>query len=477
MSNTKPDIILPKGMLIGNAIVTTRDCIGVIDPASGKHFADAPNASQADLDAAVAAAKAAFPAWSARTWADRAEVLTRYIEAIRADIDNLAALLVCEQGKPFQKARSEVTSGLNFFSAYRGMELPVEVIGDAGTQRVEVRRIPLGVVGAITAWNYPVLLALWKIGPALITGNTLVLKPSPYTPLSVLRLGELAKDILPPGVLNVVSGGDELGRWMTDHPDISKIAFTGSTGTGKKIMASAATTLKRITLELGGNDAGIILPDFDVSAQVEDLFWTSFSNCGQVCASIKRLLVHESRMDQVCDGLVDVAKKVKIGAGFDSGVEIGPMQNRMQYDKVKKLIETAGDVGRIIHSGTIPNRDGYFLPLTIVRDVDPDSELWREEQFGPILPIRSYRDIDTAIAEANDSNYGLGASVWGVDLAAAEAVARRLHAGSVWTNTHPAMRPDIPFGGIKQSGYGVEFARYGLAEYTNVQVINVKRSG
>ena len=397
------------------------------------------------------------------------------IERVLADVDTLAPLITTEQGKPLAKAKSEINSAVFFSRGYAALELAPEVLRDMPQQRVELHRRPLGVVGAITAWNYPVLLARWKIVPALLAGNTIVLKPSPHTPVATLRLGELAQDIFPRGVVNVVSGGNALGEWMTAHPGIRKIAFTGSGPTGKRIMASSAGNLKRLTLELGGNDAGIVLDDVDPAKIAADLFWAKFSNCGQVCAALKRMYVHRSVYRAVCDELVKFASTVKIGPGTQDGVDIGPIQNRAQYELVRAMVDEAVAAGAtVLYRSPVPPGPGLFLPITLLTDVTPAMRVVKEEVFGPVLTITPYDDEDEALRWANDSEYGLGGSVWSGDPQRAAIVAARLDSGGAWVNQHPAMGPEIPFGGVKGSGIGVELGRLGLEEYTSIQILNVK---
>ena len=316
---------------------------------------------------------------------------------------------------------------------------------------------------------------MWKIVPALLAGNTIVLKPSPHTPVATLRLGELAQDIFPRGVVNVVSGGNALGEWMTAHPGIRKIAFTGSGPTGKRIMASSAGNLKRLTLELGGNDAGIVLDDVDPAKIAADLFWAKFSNCGQVCAALKRMYVHRSVYRAVCDELVKFASTVKIGPGTQDGVDIGPIQNRAQYELVRAMVDEAVAAGAtVLYRSPVPPGPGIFLPITLLTDVTPAMRVVKEEVFGPVLTITPYDDEDEALRWANDSEYGLGGSVWSGDPQRAAIVAARLDSGGAWVNQHPAMGPEIPFGGVKGSGIGVELGRLGLEEYTSIQILNVK---
>jgi acyl-CoA reductase-like NAD-dependent aldehyde dehydrogenase len=332
------------------------------------------------------------------------------------------------------------------------------------------------VVGAITAWNYPLLLAIWKIAPALVAGNTVVVKPAPSTPLATLAIGRIGARVLPPGVLNVISGATEAGERLTQHPSVRKITFTGSTETGKRIMANASTRLKRLTLELGGNDAGIVLEDADPKAIAADIFWAKFSNCGQVCAALKRLYVHRSIFEPLCAALSEVAAQVKIGPGFSSGVQIGPMQNRAQRDRMIETVHTSIAAGaRLIYQSEVPAGEGYFYPITLLAEAPEDSPVVRSETFGPVLAILPYDDVEDAIRRANDTEYGLGASVWSPDTARAAAIAQRLEAGSTWVNQHPSMDPNVPFGGIKSSGLGVEGGLRGLEEFTTIQVVNVKK--
>ncbi|HSV80632.1 MAG TPA: aldehyde dehydrogenase family protein [Ramlibacter sp.] len=470
--------ILQSPMWIDGKPVSSPGSIPVTDPASGERFALVPDCTRVQLDDAVAAALRAFVDWRLAPGEQRRALVNAFIERVVADTDGLAALITREQGKPLPKARSEIGAAVFFSRGYAAVELKPEVLRDTPQQRAEVRRRPLGVVGAITAWNYPVLLAMWKIVPAVLAGNTVVLKPSPNTPVATLRLGELAQEIFPPGVVNVVSGGNDLGAWMTAHPDIRKIAFTGSGPTGKRIMASAAGNLKRLTLELGGNDAGIVLDDVDPAAIAADLFWAKFSNCGQVCAALKRMYVHRSVYTAVCDELVKFAATVKIGPGTQEGVDIGPIQNKAQYDLVHAMVDEAVNAGaKVLYQSPVPPGPGLFLPITILTEVTPDMRVVKEEVFGPVLSITPFDDVEEALRWANHSEYGLGGSVWSSDVDRASDIAARLDTGGAWVNQHPAMGPDIPFGGIKGSGIGVELGRLGLEEYTSVQVLNVKRAG
>jgi acyl-CoA reductase-like NAD-dependent aldehyde dehydrogenase len=448
----------------------------VINPATETVFATVPAASASDLDQAIATAQAAGAEWRARPVGERQQLLVQLADVVREHHDELARLMTLEQGKPLAKSRGEIGSGLRYWDNYARLAIPVEVVRDDEDERIEVRRIPIGVVGAITAWNYPLLLAMWKIGPALVTGNTVIVKPSPYTPVATVRLGELAQQVLPPGVVQVLAGGDELGRALTTHPGIGKISFTGSERTGKAIMASASATLKRLTLELGGNDAGIVLEDADPAVIASDLYWAGLSNCGQVCAGLKRLYLPESLAPAVEDALAAVAADVVVGDGLRDGVDMGPIQNRAQHERVVSLLAAAEEAGADAYfRGKAPEGPGYFHPVTLVRNVTDDMALVREEQFGPVLPILTYRDLDEAIKRANSSELGLGASVWSASEEQAIEVAERIEAGTVWINQHPMLSPDVPFGGIKQSGLGVESSLHGLLSYTDISVLRVKR--
>lgn len=462
-------------LFIGDDFTTTSSRIEVINPATAQPFVAVPEADLDHLELAVAAARRAAKTWRVTPLEERQAAVQRLVDVVRENIDELVMLVTLEQGKPLAKARGEIESGLRYCESYAQMQIPVEVIRDDASERTEVRHSPLGVVAAITAWNYPLLLALWKIGPALVAGNAVIVKPSPYTPVATLRLGALLQGVLPAGVVQVLTGGDELGRAITAHAGINKISFTGSEATGKAIMASAAGTLKRLTLELGGNDAGIVLDDADPAAIASDLYWGALSNCGQVCAGLKRLYVPEQLADQIAEALAEVASKVVVGDGLEDGVDMGPIQNRVQRDKVAGLVANAERSGAdVFFRGDAPVGPGYFHPVTLVRNITDDVPLAYEEQFGPVLPVLTYRDIDDAVDRANASDLGLGASVWSSDEDRAIGVAERLEAGTAWVNQHPNLSPDTPFGGVKQSGLGVESSLHGLLAYTDITVLRVK---
>jgi acyl-CoA reductase-like NAD-dependent aldehyde dehydrogenase len=465
------------GLIINGKKISTAESFGVINPATEGIVGQCPIATKAQLDDAVAAAAAAFKKWSKTPDAERAAVCGKIAAVIDEHAGELATLLTQEQGKPLAGAKFEV-GGSSAWAGFTGsLSLPDKVIQDDEKARVVQTRKPIGVVGSITPWNFPLMIGIWHIVPAIRTGNTVVIKPSPYTPLSTLRMVEIVNQVLPPGVLNCVAGKDELGQWMTEHPGIHKIIFTGSIPTGKKVMQSSAGNLKRVTLELGGNDAGIVLDDADPAAIAAGIVKGAFMNNGQVCAALKRLYVPDAMYDELCDRLVEAALQGKMGNGLDEGVTQGPLANKMQFDKVCSLLEDArANGGRVLCGGKVPDGPGYFLPYTIVADVTDGMRIVDEEQFGPLLPVIRYKDLDDAIAKANGLDTGLGGSVWSADADKASEVAARLECGTAWINQHGGIAPNIPFGGVKCSGIGVEFGEEGLAEYTTIQIVNMPRA-
>jgi len=461
-------------LFIGGRQVEAESFQDVINPSTGAVVGAMPVATAADLDAAVAAASGAFLTWRDAADTERAEACRAVARTIEANSEELARLLTLEQGKPLNGlgSRFEIGGAVAWTRHTSELSLPPEVLQDSPEGRVELHRKPIGVVGSITPWNWPVMIACWHIIPAIRAGNTVVIKPSPLTPLSTIRLVELMNETLLAGVVNVVTGENEIGALMSAHPDIAKVTFTGSTATGRKIMKSASTTLKRLTLELGGNDAGVVLPDADPKAIAEGLFWGAFINGGQTCAALKRLYVHDSLYDDVCRELTAYAAKVVVGDGLSEASTLGPVQNKRQFEIVSAFVDEAREKGgRVLIGGDPPGGPGYFYPVTLVADVDHGCRLVDEEQFGPALPIIRYHDVEEAIRKANASSMGLGGSVWGADLETAKRIAGRIEAGSVWINKHGAIQPNAPFGGVKQSGFGVEFGVEGLKEFTTVQTV------
>ena len=467
----------PYSMTINGAAVGGVAMFDVVNPATETVIAQAPDATWDELDAAVRAARHAFPAWAATPIAVRRGLLDALGDAILAHLDPLKRLLTMEQGKPHGEAEAEIGGAGLWLKGAATLDLPVTVNEDSDERYSETRHLPLGVVGAIAPWNFPMILAMFKVGPALLAGNTMVLKPSPFTPLTTLRFAELAATILPPGVLNVVSGGDRLGPWLTEHPGIDKVSFTGSTATGRRVMQSASATLKRVTLELGGNDPAIVMHDADVERIAQELFWAAFRNNGQICIATKRMYVHEDVYERLKAALVAYAQTVKVGDGAEQGTQIGPVNNRQQYDRVLGLIQDAKDNGYdFLTGGEQIDAPGYFIPITILDNPPENSRIVQEEQFGPVLPLLKFSDVDEVVARANASEYGLGGSVWGVDEEAAFAVAQRIASGTIWVNETQHLTPLAAFGGMKQSGIGVEGGVEGLLEYTNAQTITRRRS-
>lgn len=462
-------------MLIGGALVEGSASLDVINPATGAAFARVPHATKADADAAIAAAKAAVPGWSAVPFAERQAKLVALADAVAAHGEELARLITQEQGKPLPEAMGEIAWTEGYLRHYATLELPDRVIQDDESGYIAVQHRPLGVIVGIIAWNFPLLVACWKIGPAVLAGNAIVLKPAPTTPVTALRLGELCREIFPAGVVNIITDANDLGPYLTGHPDVAKVGFTGSTATGKAIAASGANTLKRVTLELGGNDPAIVLEDVDVKETAKAIFGNAFLNCGQVCLAVKRAYVHADIYDAMCAELARLAEEAIVGDGLEQGTTIGPIQNKMQFEKVKAFLETAKADGTIIAGGEVIERDGYFLRPTVVRDVSDGHTIVDEEQFGPILPVIPFDDVEDVIARANRSDYGLGGSVWSKDVARAAQIAGRIESGQVWVNQHVAIGPHIPMAGFKNSGLGVEQSVEGLAEYAQIQVINVAR--
>jgi len=462
-------------LLIGGKLVAGDATLSVINPATEEVAGICARASEAQLDAAVAAAREAQPGWAAMPIGERRAALERVADIVVANAQELGGILTLEQGKPLGEAVGEAY-GLSMFTRhFAASELPVEVLEDSDERRVEAHRVPLGVVAAIVPWNFPLILLGFKLGPALIAGNTLVVKPAPTTPLATLRLGELIADALPPGVINIVADDNDLGPKISAHPGIRKVSFTGSTATGARVMAGAAATLKRITLEMGGNDAGVVLGDVDPKEIAPKLFQSAFANCGQICIAMKRLYVHEDIYDAVCDELAGIASTKRIGDGTDDATELGPLQNEKQYERVKELIAEAAKAGKVIAGGEAPDRPGYFIEPTIIRDLTEGVRLVDEEQFGPALPVLKFSDADAAIDRINRCPEGLGGSIWSNDVAEATRLAARMEAGTVWVNKHADLDPAIPFGGAKQSGFGTELGREGVAEFTQLKVINIAR--
>jgi len=459
-------------MTVGGAALAGTGTLDVIDPSTGEVFAQAPACDRDQLDGAMAAAAGAFDGWKADEKGRRAALLDA-AGLIEAAVGTLAPLLTKEQGKPLPEARMEIVGSCAWLRYYANMDLPREIVENSDRGFAEVVRRPLGVVAAITPWNFPVALALWKLAPALRAGNTVVLKPSPHAPLTVLAIGALLREVFPPGVLNVVTGPDPLGVWMTEHPVPRKISFTGSTATGKRIMAGAAPDLKRLTLELGGNDPAIVLDDADPELIAEALFWGAFRNNGQICLGIKRVYAHRSVYGSFVEALAAQARAARVGSGLADGVVLGPIGNRPQFNRVAELVADARDAGAVVAAGgEAIDRPGYFFSPTVLAGVADGTRIVDEEQFGPALPVVAYDDEQDVVALVNAGPFGLTASVWSSDPDRAAVVASRVDCGQVSVNAHGVgLRPDLPFGGHKWSGLGVENGRWGLEGFTELQVL------
>jgi acyl-CoA reductase-like NAD-dependent aldehyde dehydrogenase len=462
-------------LVIDGKLTPGASTLDVINPATGKLLRTCARADEAQLDAAVAAAKKAFPRWSATPIESRRQTLLKIADALAARSNEFAQLLTEEQGKPLAHAAGELAGSIAMIQAFAAMDLPVKVLRENDVERIVQIHAPLGVVAAITPWNFPLILLMIKVAPALLAGNTVVAKPAPTTPLTTLLFGEMCAALLPPGVLNVIVDQNDLGGLLTQHPDVAKVAFTGSTATGKKVMASVAGTIKRVTLELGGNDAAIVLDDVNVKEVAAKIFQGAMVNSGQVCLAIKRVYVPDSLYEAMCAELAALANATVVGDGLDAATQMGPLQNKTQFEKVKGFLDDARAHGKIIAGGKPLERDGYFIAPTIVRDIPDDARLVREEQFGPVLPVLKYSDLDDAIERANGTEYGLGGTVWGSDMKRAYEVATRMGSGTVWINKHLELPPDIPFSGAKQSGLGTEMGQEGLEEFTQSKVINLAK--
>jgi acyl-CoA reductase-like NAD-dependent aldehyde dehydrogenase len=465
-------------LTIGGKSVPAHGTFPVLNPFDESVAGQCPQGSIGHVDLAVRSAREAFPAWASRADGERVAKLMQIADLIEKNHGELSTLVTREQGKPQSGpgANLEVGGAAAWTRATASLSLPEEVIQDDAAGRITTKRKPVGVVASITPWNWPLLIATWHVMPAIRVGCTVVIKPSPFTPLSTLRLVQLMNEVLPPGVINVVTGGSDVGNHLTNHAGIDKVVFTGSIATGKKVMESASRSLKRITLELGGNDAGIVLPGTNIEPLLERLFWGCFINAGQTCAALKRLYVHESQYEEVVAKLAAYVANIPVGNGLDPKTLIGPVSNRMQLDKVMALVEDARTRGaRIVTGGSKSEGSGLVYPLTVIADATDQMRVVAEEQFGPVIPVIRYRTVEEAIQRANSLDVGLGGSIWGNDIEVAARYASQLECGTAWVNQHGALHPMAPFGGVKASGIGVEFNVDGLKEYTTVQVVNISR--
>ncbi|KAH7335543.1 NAD-dependent succinate aldehyde dehydrogenase [Rhizoctonia solani] len=491
------------GHIINGELVFSEKTASVFNPATGSHLADVPVLSSHQLDEAVAAAELAFPAWANKTYEQRGDVLLDMAGIIETHANHYKELLTSEQGKPYREATFEIMGAAHVLRETARFRLPETVHEDSPERKVITQHVPLGVTAAIVPWNFPVLLAVWKIAPALLAGNTILVKPSPWTPLTTLHIIADLQRVLPPGVLSVVNGDEDLGPLITAHLRIKKAR---SIQTGKNIMRSASHNLKRITLELGGNDPMIILPSVDPKIIAPSIFWGAFTNNGQFCIAAKRIYIHDSVYEPIRDALVAYARTIIVGDGAQERTQIGPVQNQKVFDKLREIFEDTKARGcRFALGGDFPPTNlnqtgdetkppGLFIPITIVDNPPEDSRVVQEEQFGPIVPLLRWWNEADVVHRANATSFGLGASVWGSDLVQATRIASQMESGSnpffpvatrvylrpyldVWVNEIHRFGPTIPGGGHKQFGIGVENGVEGLKEWTNYQTISINKCG
>jgi acyl-CoA reductase-like NAD-dependent aldehyde dehydrogenase len=445
-------------------------------PGSGQIVASAPAGDAATVDAAVRSAHTAFEGWARTPWAARQAALQHFADLVEADADTLSYLVTSETGRPLRKALSEVMGAVRYIRTVASVEPAVSSIAHP-TSRIRLAQRPLGVVAAIAPWNGPVILAVVKIATALIAGNTCVLKPSPFSPLSALRFGTLAREAFPPGVCNIVAGDGDVGAALVSHPLVAKISFTGSTATGRMIAASAGANLKRVTLELGGNDAAIVLGDADLGRFVEFATQISLANCGAFCAGIKRVYVERSIHDELVERFAARISTITLGDGFDPATEMGPIQNLPQYERVLGFRDDAITSGGTVHGDVaLVPESGWFIAPSVVTGLEADHRLVVDEQFGPILPILPIDSIDDALAMANAGPYGLGGSIWSGDIERAVSYAERLDVGSAWVNQHGAFDAAVPMPLAKDSGIGIDYGDFGVAEHSQATLLNVAAS-
>lgn len=447
-----------------------------VNPSTEERLWDVPVATQEDVHDAVNAAQLAFPSWSKTSFEDRCSLLKDFAASIRKYEKDFVDLIKKETGKPHDLAIREVQSSCENLTGPTTFTLPEERIED-DTKTAVTRWVPVGVSAAICPWNFPLVLLASKVAPAMLAGCCMIVKPSPYTPYSALKFVEAAHRIFPPGVLQVLGGDDRLGPSLVSHPGIQKISFTGSIATGKKIMESAAKTLKRVTLELGGNDAAIVCPDVDIPKVAPMVCMSAFKNTGQICVASKRIYIHEEIYQPFLKAMAEFAKKLKVGDPFDADIDLGPIQNGMQFDKVQEFFDDCEANGYDFVTGgrecTPHIGKGYFITPTIVANAPNDSKLVGEEPFGPIIPAQPWKDEADVVRRTNDTKTGLGATVWGKDLERTERIARQLEVGSIFINS--VLRPDwrVYFSGHKESGIGGERGLQGILAYCNAQAIHI----
>ncbi|KAF3002316.1 hypothetical protein E8E14_004694 [Neopestalotiopsis sp. 37M] len=463
--------------VIGGQLKSGQQVHQGIDPSTRKPLWDVPVASPSDLDEAILASKNAFASWSKTSWESRQEKLLQAREVLLENKAQMAELLCKEVGKPIHLAHLEVEHAINFLE-FNAKQPPLEekIIQDDDGLKLTMVQKPIGIVAAICPWNFPLVLAMGKIAASLITGNCIIVKPSPFTPYSVLKFAELAQHVFPPGVLQALNGGDDLGPRLCAHPDVDKISFTGSTATGKKIMSACAATLKSVTLELGGNNASIICPDVDPKVVAPQVAVGSFFNSGQLCVASKRVYVHEDIYDDFLAVMVETVKSWKVAptSTMEEGIMLGPVQNQMQYDIVRKFFLDSASGNHNFALGSTPKEspENFIVEPAIVSNPPDESLVVTGEAFGPIVPVMKWKDEDEVIRRANDTLTGLGGAVWSDDLVRARRIADQIEAGTIWINSFEKPLPQAHLSGYKQSGVGGEWGREGLMAYCKPQVVH-----
>lgn len=458
----------------GQSVMGQASSFSVINPADESIIAEVSAASAAQVDEAVHAASAAFKTWKNVSDDTVKQIFAKIAADIRAEKNSIAQLITQEQGKTLSMAQFEVEAGASWIEYLSSLEIPIETLQEPNGKIIKVYNRPLGVVASVTPWNWPFMIAVWHIFPALKTKNCVVNKPSEYTPLSTIKLAEIINRHIPAGVCSLVLGKGDVGQALTEHPEVAKVTFTGSTRTGQSILGHSVSSLKSVVLELGGNDAGIVLEDANLDTAAEGIFASAFLNAGQTCAALKRLYVHESICDALTEKLLRIAEAQIVGNGADAAVTFGPVQNKMQYDKVKALIADAvAQGGKILTASKALPEKGYFIAPTLIADVAEGIALVDDEQFGPVLPIVKFSAIDEVLERTNNTQFGLGGSVWSTDLEQAQQIAGQMEAGTVWINSHSDLSPAAPFGGWKLSGLGYSFGLDGLLLFTHKQAVHI----